>query len=160
MASDRFDPQAKTNFSLARRRHLLLLSEQRFSQTCEPNFLVLWFSSSQSVIMLRRNNTINRNAHECFHSRHQVLTGSHIWSCWDMNCLSRGREFGRLDGDNKTNFDDQQKIGETFPHLKRTKFSRSWFSQNHRQNFGYNYFHLNSIRCKHRRRCYKSVRVK
>ena len=30
VASDRFDPLAKTNFSLA--RHLLLYSEQRFSQ--------------------------------------------------------------------------------------------------------------------------------
>ena len=28
-------------------------------------------------------------------------------------------------GDNKTNFDDQQKIRETFLHLKSTKFSRS-----------------------------------
>ena len=38
--------------------------------------------------------------------------------------LPLSRHAGSLDGD-KTNFDDQQKIGETFPHLKSTKFSRS-----------------------------------
>ena len=92
VASDRFDPLAKTNFSLARCRHLLQLSEQRFSRTCEPKFLVLLFSSCPSVIMLRRNNTINNNAHECFY---QVLTVGHTWSCWDMNCLSHSRKFGR-----------------------------------------------------------------
>ena len=47
VASGRFDPLVKTNFSLARRRHLSPSSEQRFSQTCEPNFLVLLFSSCQ-----------------------------------------------------------------------------------------------------------------
>jgi len=30
---------------------------------------------------------------------------------------------GSLEGERKANFDDQQKIGETFPHLKSTKFS-------------------------------------
>ena len=64
-----------------------------------------------------------------------------------------------LDGDNKTNFNDQQGIGETFPHLKSTKFSCSRFSQNRRQNFGNNCFHLSSIRCKRRHRRYNSIDV-
>ena len=39
--------------------------------------------------------------------------------------LPLSRHARSLDGHNMTNFDDQQKIGETFPHLKSTKFSRS-----------------------------------
>ena len=73
--------------------------------------------------MLWRNNTINRNAHERFHSREtpNVDRKSHM-PCGDMNVASLAA--GSLDGDTKENFDDQQKIGETFPHLKSTKFSR------------------------------------
>ena len=47
--------------------------------------------------------------------RHQMLTVSHTWSCGDMNVAFLAA--GSLDGDTKTNFDDQQKIGEMFPHL-------------------------------------------
>ena len=39
--------------------------------------------------------------------------------------LPLSRHAMSLDGDNKTNFNDQQKIGETFVHLKSKKFSRS-----------------------------------
>jgi len=49
--------------------------------------------------------------------RHQILTVSNTWSC-DMNDMNvASLAAGSLDGDTKTNFDDQQKIGETFPHL-------------------------------------------
>jgi len=105
--------------------------------------------------MFRRNNTINTNAHECVHSRDT--------KCWPevthdtVKTWIASLAAGSLDGDTKTNCDDQQKIGETFPHLKSTKFSRPWFSQNRRQNFGSNSFHLNSIRCKHRHRCYNYI---
>jgi len=81
--------------------------------------------------MLRRNNTINRNAHECFHSRDT--------KCWPevthdpVETGIASLAAGGLDGDSKANFDDQQKIGETFPHQKSSKFSRPRFLQNRRQ---------------------------
>ena len=89
--------------------------------------------------MLQRNNTINRNAHVCFHNRDT--------KCWPEVTYDPVETWiaplvaASLDGDNKTNLDDQQKIGETFLHLY---FSRPWFSQKRHQNFGNNYFHLNS----------------
>ena len=153
VASDRFDPLAKTNFSLARRRHLLLYIEQRFSQTCEPNFLVLLFSPCQSVIMFWRN-TINRNAPECFHSRDT--------KCWPevaydpVETWIASLAAGSLDGDR---WPAENYGSETFPHLKTTKFSCQCFSQNCHQNFGNNNFHFNSIRCKHRHGCYTSIGV-
>ena len=54
-------------------------------------------SHCQSVIMLWRNNTINRNAHECFHSREtpNVDRKSHMILWRHECCLSRSRQFGR-----------------------------------------------------------------
>ena len=99
--------------------------------------------------MVRRNNTIIRKAHECFHSRDT--------KCWSE--VTHSLAAGSSDGDSKANFNDQQKIGETFLHLKSTKFSHPWFSQNRRQSFGNNSFHLNSIRCKRRHWCYNNIGV-
>jgi len=102
--------------------------------------------------MLRRNNTINRNAHYCRDTKYWPEVTHDPVETWIASFAA-----GSLDGDNKANFDDQQKIGEMFPHLKSTRFSRPWFSQNRRQNFRNNSFHLTSIRCKHRLQCYLTI---
>ena len=88
--------------------------------------------------------------------RHKMLSGSHTWSCGDMNCPSQQAVWT---GIQKTNFNGQQKSGETFPHLESMKLSRPWFSQNCRQNFGNNSFHFKSICCKHRHRWYNFIGV-
>ena len=104
VASDRFDPLAKTNFSLAWCRHFLMYGEQRFSQTCKPNFLVLLFSVLSIIWLMLRRNTIDRNAHECFHSKDT--------KCWTevrhdpIETWIASLAACTLDGDNKTNFDD------------------------------------------------------
>ena len=72
--------------------------------------------TSQSWVIMLWRNTMNRNAHECFHSRDI--------KCWPevahdpVATWITSLAAGSLDRNNKTNFDDQQNIGETFPHLK------------------------------------------
>ena len=72
--------------------------------------------NSQSWVIMLWKNTINRNAHECFHCR-DIKRWTEVthdpFETWIASLAA-----GRLDRNNKTNFDDQQNTGETFPHLK------------------------------------------
>ena len=67
VASDRFDRLAKTNFSQARRRHYFVTV--KWTKILSDMWAQLLLFSSCQAVMFRRNNTINRNAHECFHIR-------------------------------------------------------------------------------------------